>query len=313
MVPFIAKRLIAGIVLLWAATTLVFLFLHLDATTTARSILGSSATLEQVQAKVEELGLDRPVLVQYFDWLGHAVRGDLGMAWTKSQSVADLVLSRAAVTLSLVICAVIVTTVFAVLLGILSARRRGWIDQLVQGGAVLGTALPGFWIALVLVTVFAVNLHWFPATGYTQITKNPGAWAMGLVLPVAAIAIAGISGMAMQVRSAVIEVGQREFVRTLVSHGLSQRRILFRHILRSAAAPALVILSLQFVGMLSGAVIVEQIFSMPGMGRLAVDATTAGDVPVVMGIVTVTVTLVVIVNLIVDLANAWLNPKVRLR
>jgi len=313
VVTFIIRRLISGVLLLGAATASVFFFMHASGTNVARAVLGTNASLEQVEAKAAELGLDRPLIVQYVDWLTGVLTGDMGDSYTKSQSVSDLVLSRASVTLSLVIVTVLVTTVIAVVVGMVSARNRGWIDQVLQGGAVLGTALPGFWIALVLVTIFAVNLKWFPATGYVAFAKDPAGWAMSLALPVAALAVAGVSGVAMQVRSAVIELGQREFVRTLVSHGLPPRRILFRHILRNAASPALVIVSLQFVGMLSGAVVVEQIFSMPGLGRLAVSSTTTSDIPVVMGIVTFMVTTVIIVNLVVDLLAAWLNPKVRLR
>lgn len=313
MFTFIGRRLISGLFLLWAATALVFFFMHSGASNIARAVLGTNASLEQVAAKEAELGLDRPIVVQYLDWLGGVLTGDLGQSYTKSQSVSDLVLSRASVTLSLVICTVLVTTVIAVIIGVVSARNRGWLDNTMQGAAVLGTALPGFWIALVLVTVFAVNLKWFPATGYVQFAKDPAGWAMSLALPVTALAVAGISGVAMQVRSAVIETSQREFVRTLISHGLPGRRVLFRHVLRNAASPALVIVSLQFVGMLSGAVVVEQIFAMPGLGRLAVDATVTSDVPVVMGVVTFMVAIVVIVNLVTDLLSAWLNPKVRIR
>lgn len=313
MSTFLIRRLLSGVLLLWASTALVFLFLHAGGTTIARAILGSNASLEQVEAKSEALGLDRPIVVQYLDWLGGVLHGDFGSSYTKSQTVADLVFSRAGVTLSLVIVTVLVTTVIGIVVGIVSARHRGWLDQTLQGGTILGTALPSFWIALVLVTVFAVNLKWFPATGYTTFAKSPWEWAVGLVLPVAALAIAGISGVAMQVRSAVIDLSAKDFVRTLVSHGLSDRRILFRHIMRNAAGPVLVIVSLQFVGMLSGAVVVEQIFSMPGLGRLAVDSTTTSDVPVVMGVVTLMVAMVVVVNLVVDLASAWLNPKVRVR
>lgn len=307
------KRLISGLVLLWASTALVFFLMHASGSDIARSLLGPNVSQGIVDAKAHQLGLDQPVIIQYLNWLGSAVTGNLGESWTMGAPVSSIVFSRAAVTLSIVISSLFVTTVLAVVIGIISARKRGWLDQTLQGASILGTALPSFWIALVLVTTFAINIKLFPATGYVAFEKNPAGWFMSLVLPVAAISVAGISGVAMQVRGAVLDLSQKEFVRTLVSHGLSHRRILYRHIMRNAAGPSLVILSLQFVGMLSGAVVIEKVFSMPGLGILAVGATTVSDIPIVMGVMTIMVALVVLVNLLVDLTSAWLNPKVRIR
>lgn len=313
MAGIFVKRLISGLVLLWTSTALVFFLMHASGGDIARSLLGSQVTQDVVDAKAHQLGLDQPVIIQYLNWLTSAVTGDLGVSWTMGTPVSTVIFSRTAVTLSIVISSLIITSILAVIIGVVSARKRGWLDQTLQGASILGTALPSFWIALVLVTTFAINIKLFPATGYVAFEKNPVGWVMSLVLPVAAISVAGISGVAMQVRSAVIDLGQKEFVRTLVSHGLTHRRILFRHILRNAAGPSLVILSLQFVGMLSGAVVIEKVFSMPGLGILAVSATSVSDVPIVMGVMTIMVALVVLVNLIVDLTSAWLNPKVRIR
>lgn len=300
-------------VLLWVSTTLVFFLMHLSIKNIAQAVIGGQTTEDVVAAKVHELQLDLPLMQQYFNWLTHALRGDFGISWTKNVPTTELVLGRVQVTLSIVVASLIVTSILAVIVGVVSARRRGWLDQILQGLAIVGTALPGFWVALVLITTFAVQVRLFPATGFVPFEEDPVLWLLSLVLPVAAISVAGVSGVAMQIRSAVIDVSQKEYVRTLVSHGLTSRRILFRHILRNAAGPSLVILSIQFVGMLSGAVVIEKIFALPGLGILAVDSTSLSDIPVVMGVLTVMVTLVVVVNLLVDLGSAWLNPKVRIR
>lgn len=313
MLAILTKRLISGLVLLWASTTLVFFLMHLSIKNIAQAVIGGQTTEDVVAAKVHELQLDLPLMQQYFNWLTHALRGDFGISWTKNVPTTELVLGRVQVTLSIVVASLIVTSILAVIVGVVSARRRGWLDQLLQGLAIVGTALPGFWVALVLITTFAVQVRLFPATGFVPFEEDPVLWLLSLVLPVAAISVAGVSGVAMQIRSAVIDVSQKEYVRTLVSHGLTSRRILFRHILRNAAGPSLVILSIQFVGMLSGAVVIEKIFALPGLGILAVDSTSLSDIPVVMGVLTVMVTLVVVVNLLVDLGSAWLNPKVRIR
>ncbi|WP_159501501.1 ABC transporter permease [Microbacterium sp. 18062] len=313
MLVYLLKRIAAGVVLLAATVTVVFVMLALSGANVARTIVGANASEEQVRAKTTELGLDRPIWDQFSQWALRALQGDLGTSFLTSQGVAETVLQRAGVTLSIVTLSILASALLAVAVGITAALRRGWLDRLLQGVAVLGTALPGFWVALVLITVFAVGLRWLPATGYVRPEQDLAGWAASLVLPVAAISIAGISGSAMQLRSAIIDLSHREFVRTLRSRALPPRRLFLIHLLRNAAPPALTVLSLQFVGMLSGAVVVEEVFALPGIGRLAVSSTASGDIPVVMGVVTLMVTMVVAVNLLLDLANAWLNPKVRMR
>lgn len=312
VVRYILRRLVSGIVLFVATLAVVFFLMALNIRTVVQTMLGTSSTEEQIQAKMAELGLDRPAIVQFFDWIGSALRGDLGVSYLSGQSVADLVGSRTPITLSLVIGAVLVTLVVAVVLGVLAATLRGWIDRLIQLLSVVGLALPGFWVALVLVSVFAIALGWFPATGWVDPSASVGGWFLSLVLPVTAMAAVGVAAVAMQVRSAMIDLLSRDFVRTLRSRGLSRNRVIFVHLLRNAAPPALTVLSLQFIGMMSGVVLIEQIFALPGLGRLLLSAAASGDLPVVMGVVALLALVVVIVNLVVDLATALLNPRVRL-
>ncbi len=312
MLAFIVRRLLSGVVLIAVISFLAFTLLYAAGGDIARRILGENATAETVAKKTAELGLNRPLLAQYGDWLSSAVTGNLGRSWFNGELVSVSVSGRLSVTLSIVIGATLVSAILSVLLGVLAARRGGAIDAGVQFLSLVGFAVPGFLIALVLVLVFAVNLGWFKATGYTPITTSFGGWVASVVLPIVALSIGAIATVAQQVRGSVIDATSRDYVRTLRARGLSENSVIYRHVLRNAGGPALAVLAVQFVGLLGGAVIVEQIFAIPGMGQLSVRATTQGDIPVVMGLVIAFAIIVVVVNLLIDLAQAALNPKVRL-
>lgn len=311
MLFFIARRVGSGIAVLFAVSVLTFVLLYFSSGSIARNILGDQATEAQVAAKEAELGLDRPLLTRLLDWLGGAVQGDFGRSWFNREPVVDAVLSRLPVTLALVIVSIVLIAVASTAMGIAAAVKRGWIDRAVQMGAVIGNAVPGFLIGLLLVTVFAIQLDVFPAIS----TIAPGAgldvWAASLALPIIALLANGVTSTAQQIRSAFIKQLEMDYVRTLRSRGLPEREILLKHVLRSAAPAGLTVLSLQFIGMLGGVVIIETIFALPGIGTLAVSSTTSGDLPLVMGVVLYTVLIVIVVNLLVDLVNGWLNPKVR--
>ncbi|MFF2053476.1 ABC transporter permease [Leifsonia sp. NPDC058194] len=312
MLTFIARRLLSGVVLLFVVSTVAFFLLYAGSGDIARRILGQSATTEGVAQKAHSLGLDRPVIVQYADWLGHAVTGDLGSSWFTGQDVSTAITSRLSVTLSLVIGATVVSAIIAVVLGVAAARRRGWVDRVVQVISILGFAIPGFLVALGLVIVLAINLHWFKPTGYVPFATSPAGWLSTVTLPIIALALGGIAGVTQQIRGSVIDALRQDYVRTLRAHGVPIGRVVYKHVLRNAGGPALAVLAVQFVGMFGGAVIVEQIFAIPGLGQVSVTATSQGDIPLVMGLVVVTAALVVIVNLLIDLLQGWLNPKVRL-
>jgi peptide/nickel transport system permease protein len=312
MLTFIVRRLVAGVVLLFVISALAFSLLYLDSANIARRILGQNATAEQVQRRAEELGLNRPVVVQYWDWLTNALTGDLGRSWFNGQLVTVSLSGRVAVTLSIVIGTTLVTAVISVILGVLAARRGGGVDATVQVISVLGFAIPGFLIALYLVLIFAVNLGWFKATGYVPITESFTGWLSSVTLPIAALSLGAIAAVTQQVRGSMIDAMSRDYVRTLRSRGLSAGSIVYKHVLRNAGGPALAILAVQFIGLLGGAVIVEQVFALPGMGQLTVQAGVQGDIPVMMGLVVAFAVIVIIVNLLIDLAQAALNPKVRL-
>ncbi|MEV5884769.1 ABC transporter permease [Streptomyces sp. NPDC052020] len=311
MLNFIARRIAAGALLLVVISFLSYLLLSVPGTDVGRQLLGQGADQAAVDAKNASLGLDRPVLTQYADWLAHAVRGDLGTSWFTSEDVGAAVAGRLPVTASLMLGVTLVTTVVSFLLGVWAGVRRGAVDRFVQVLGVVGYALPGFLVTLVLVLVFAVRLNWFPAIGYTPFTESPGGWLSTITLPVLSLSVASVAGVSQQVRGAVIDVLRQDYVRTLRARGLPASRIVFRHVLRNASAPALSVLGMQFVGLLGGAVIVEQIFGLPGIGSMTVTYTARGDIPVIMALVMLTVVGVVLINLLVDIVIGWLNPKAR--
>jgi peptide/nickel transport system permease protein len=312
MIRFILRRLASGVVLIVVISALAFSLLYANSENIARRILGQNATPELVARKTEELGLDRPLWLQYFDWLSHAVQGQFGRSWFTGELVTTGVTSRLTVTLSIVLGATILAAIIGVLLGVVAATRGGWIDRVVQVVSILGFAIPGFLVALGLVLVFSIELGWFKATGYIPITTSFVGWLSSVTLPIIALAVATIVVVAQQVRGSVTDALGRDYVRTLRSRGLSNRRVVNKHVLRNAGGPALAVLAVQFIGLLGGAVIVEQIFAIPGLGQLAVSSTVKADIPMVMGLVIATGVLVVIVNVLIDLAQAALNPKVRL-
>lgn len=312
MLAFILRRLLSGVILIAVISFLAFVLLYASGGDIARRILGENATAETVAKKTEQLGLDQPLLQQYGSWVTSALTGNLGRSWFTGELVSTSVSNRLAVTLSIVIGATLVSAIVAIVLGILAARRGGWVDGSVQIISLIGFAIPGFLIALGLVLVFAINLGWFKATGYVPATTSVPGWLSSVTLPIVALSIGAIAAVSQQVRGSVIDAMSRDYVRTLRSRGLSTNSVVYRHVLRNAGGPALAVLAVQFIGLLGGAVIVEQVFAIPGMGQLTVRATTLGDIPVVMGVVIAFAIIVVIVNLLIDLAQAALNPKVRL-
>lgn len=312
MIAFIAKRLGAGLVLMLGVSFIAFALVYAGGQHTAHSLLGQDADAAAIALKEAELGLDQPFLVQYWAWLSHALQGDFGSSWFMSEPVVDLIASRLPVTLSIVALSVLFTAIISVALGMTAALRGGWLDRVIQVVSVAGTALPNFWVAVMLVILFSITLGLLPATGYVPIGEDPSRWAASVTLPVVALLIGGVAGTAQQIRGATIDVLQRDFVRTLRARGIGEGSVVLAHVLRAAAGPALTVLSLQFIGTIGGAVVIEKVFALPGMGLLGVNATIKGDMPVVMGVLITTAVIVVVVNLVIDIVNGWINPKARL-
>ena len=313
MLLSLIKNLVRSLAVLLVVTFVTFSLMFGNGAGIAQAVLGLGATSEAIQAKVVELGLDQPLLVQYWNWLTGAVQGDLGMSFYTGESVSSGLATRVPVTLALIVVTLLLTAVLSVILGVTAAVRGGWVDRVLQFIAVLGTAVPAFIIAIALVYVLAIRWPVFPATGYVSPDVSFPGWVASLVLPVTALLIGAVAGAAQQFRTAVLDTLGRDFVRTLRARGINERYVVFRHVLRNSAAPGLTVLSLTMLGLLGGGVFIEQVFALAGMGQLAVSAAAISDVPMVMGTVLVTIVIVLVVNFLGDLAITILNPKARTR
>jgi peptide/nickel transport system permease protein len=313
MLRLILRRLAISVPLVFLVSLLTFLLQSLAPGDTARAILGTNYTPEGYAQLREQLGLDQPVFVQYWHWLGHAIRGDFGVSPISGLGVGAEIVSRMGVTLSLIIGATVVSALLGLSLGVLSAVRGGRLGKLVDALSLAGFAVPNFWLGLVLITVLAVAIRAFPATGYVPLSASPSEWVASLVLPIATLAVHGAAVVAKQTRDAMSDALSREYVFALRANGASEWSIVLRHALRNAAIPVVTVVGLLFVGLLNGTVLVEGVFAMPGLGGLAVQATTQHDLPMIQGVAVTFTLIVVLVNLTVDLAYGWLNPKVRVR
>ena len=310
MLQLIARRLALSVPLLFVASALSFVLVSLTPGDAASSILGANATPERLAQLREQLGLDRSLPEQYAGWLSGAVRGDMGTSLTSGEAVVGALTARLPVTAALICGALAVAGVLGVGLGVVSARRGGRIGRAVDVASLVGLALPTFWFGLVLVSAFAVATPLFPATGYVPLADGPVQWARSLVLPVVTLSVGAVAFVAKQTRDSMLDVGDREFVRALRARGVPERTVL-RHALRNACIPVVTVLGLMVIGLLSGTVLAESVFALPGLGSLVVQATAQNDVPLVQGIVVSFTAIVIVVNLLVDVSYGVLNPKVR--
>ena len=311
MLMFFLRRTLSGLVLVLVAASAIFGLMSLSDDAVARSIAGQTASEEQVAAKAAELGLDQPLVTRYVDWLTGLLNGDLGSSWYSGQPVNTIISAKLPVTLSILLVGLFAAAVLAVLIGVAAAVKGGWVDRAVQSLAILGFAVPSFLLALVLSVTFAVNWRIFPAVGFVPMSESFSGWIMSVTLPATALAIGAMAATAQQVRGSMLDVLGADYVRTLRSRGLSERSLLFRHALRNAVPPALTVLGLQFIGLVGGAIVVERVFGLYGIGTEIFSASSGGDQPVVLGITVVLVIIIVLVNLLMDVAYGVLNPKVR--
>lgn len=313
MVPVLRMalgRLALAIPMLFVVATATFFLQQLVPGDPGSFILGKDASPAEIRQFDASLGLSRPVLAQYGAWLGRAVRGNLGESWTTRAPVAKTLLAAAPVTLSLAGLAILVIVGLGVPRGTLAALRPGIVDRIVQAFAGFAIALPSFWLGIGLVLLLAVDLKAFPATGYVSLSDQ-AQWLHSLVLPVLALAAGMTVSLALQVRSAMIDVLATDYIRSLRAAGLSRRSVLFRHALRNCVAPVVTTVGFQLLGLLAGAVVIEQLFNLPGLGSVMVSSVTEHDIPLVQGAVLLFAVFVVAVNLITDIAAALLNPRAR--
>ncbi|HXD60584.1 MAG TPA: ABC transporter permease [Lacisediminihabitans sp.] len=313
MVRLIVTRLLLSVVLIVISSIAIFFLMSLVPGDPARTILGANATPDSIERLRQQLGLNQPLLSQYASWLGGVVRGDFGESVFSGDPVVKLILARVPVTLSLMLLSTLVIAVLGTGLGLLSAVRGGALGRFLDAISLVGLALPSYWVAILLVALFAVAIRIFPATGYIQFADNPGGWLLSLILPVAALSLGGVTIVAKQMRDSAMDVLARDYIRVLRATGVRERSIVLKHVLRNASLPSLTVLGLTVVGALTGAVFVENVFVLPGLGTMVTQATTSHDLPVVLGVGVFFTLFVIIVNLVIDLLYGVLNPKVRVR
>ena len=311
MLKVILRRLAFAVPLMWVVATLSFFLVSFIPGDTAQTILGESATQADIERLRHQLGLDRPLLVQYVSWLGQMLRGDFGSSIITRQTTWEAIAPCLPITSTIAILATLFAFLIGVTLGTIAVIRGGIIDRLVRIWAGISNAVPNFWLAVLLILIFALNLKWLPAVNWVSFSDSPMGWVKSWILPVTAVSLAGSATVARQARAALLTTLSRDYVRTLLAAGIGRRSVLFKHALRNAAAPVLTVLGFQFIGLLGGSIIIEQVFALQGLGNLVQTAIRNKDVPIVQGVVMFAAVMVVIVNLAIDIFYAWLNPKVR--
>ncbi|WOF23494.1 ABC transporter permease [Microbacterium betulae] len=286
-----------------------FLLGNLSGLSPAYLQLGESATPEQVAALEREWGLDRPFVVQYLDWFGSLLRGDLGNSWYNGQSISELLLGRAIVSLSASFLALVIGVVVGFALGVLAAAFRGRpVDRGVTAFTTLISTMPPFVVGIALVAVFAVSLGWLPSAGYLPLDAGLWPWLSHLLLPAIALSFDTIADVARQLRTGLVTASGENYVTGAIVRGLSPRRVFFVHVLRNGVSPAIAILGMKFPNLLGGAVVTEAIFGLAGYGVFASESALRGDVPAVQGVLVIAVVLVVTFNVIVNLILNRISP-----
>ncbi len=309
---FLLKRFATFVATLLAASIVIFAVQGLLPGNAAQVMLGESATPEAVQALSQKLGLDRPATVRYGRWVGGLLTGDLGLSVAYDTPVAQLIRERLAVTAPLAVLAMALTALIALTLGIYAASRHNRLGDVgVMAASQIGIAIPNFWFAILLILVFSVKLQWFSAGGFPGWDDAPWQAFKALILPAVALAVVQAAILARITRSAVLEVLREDYVRTARAKGLSQRQVLWRHVLRNAFVPVLTVMGLQFANLLTGTVVVENVFSLPGLGRLIFQAISNRDILVVQNVVMLLAAAVIVINFIVDVLYAVIDPRLK--
>ena len=305
MLKYIAKRLLAMIPVILGVTLIVYLIMSLAPGDPARTILGEQATEEQVQELRTEMGLDQPIIVQYFRYIWNLLHGDLGRSYQSRIDVSTEIFSRFPNTIKLALTASLFSVILALPLGIIAAvRQNTFFDSFSMFVAIIGISCPTFWFGLILILVFAVNLKWFPVSGQVDNFR-------GMVLPALTLAFNSMAAMARVTRSSMLEVIRQDYIRTARAKGVSNRNVILRHAVPNAMIPTVTVIGLRIGGLLAGAVICETVFSWPGIGRLLVQSIQSRNTPVVLGCIIIFSICFSLVNLIVDILYAFIDPRIK--
>jgi peptide/nickel transport system permease protein len=307
----LTRRLLALVPLMFVVSALVFALVLMVPGDPAVAIAGDNATAAQIRATRHALGLDRPVVVRYAEWIGRAVHGDLGTSLFSSYPVSDAIVSRLPVTASLLGVALVTALLFGIPLGVMAGYRPGTlVDRVTTVGASVGVAIPNFWLGLLLLLVFALSLGWLPAGGYVPLRQDPAGWLAHLVLPGVTLGAPGTAEIARQMRGSLADVMQQDYIRTVRGKGMRTGGVL-RHAVKNALVPVVTVAGLMVSSLFGLSVLVEQVFGLPGLGQLAVESVFRRDVPMIQGIVLFVTAAVAVSNLLVDVSYGYLQPKVR--
>nr|WP_255353501.1 ABC transporter permease [Mycobacterium sp. EPa45] len=313
MITFLLRRLLYSAVVMFGVLVVVFALVHLVPGDPVRIALGTRYTPEAYQALRSASGLDRPLITQFFSYAGSALTGDLGVSFRNGEPVTATLLERLPATVSLALVGILIALVIALPAGIYSALHRGRPgDGIVRVASQFGVSVPDFWMGILLIGLFASTLGWLPTSGYRPLLQDPGGWLRHIVLPGLTVGLVAGAIMTRYVRSAVLEVADAGYVRTARSKGLPPAVVTSRHIVRNALIPVLTITGIQLATILGGVIVVEVVFAWPGLGRLTYNAVAARDYPVIQGAVLLIAALFLLINLIVDVLYAVVDPRIRL-
>ncbi|GAA1767716.1 ABC transporter permease [Kocuria aegyptia] len=312
LLRFLVKRLLHTVVVLFGVLVVVFALLQLVPGDPVRVALGTRFTQESYDALREASGLDRPLLVQFFAYIGNALTGNLGVSFRSGEPVTLILLDRLPATVSLGLAGITIALLIAFPLGTWAGLRRGSAaDGGIRAVSQFGVSVPDFWLGLLLIIVFSTMLGLLPPSGYVPFTEDPGGWLQRVILPGLAVGVVSGSIMTRYVRSAVLDVVGSNYVRTARSKGLPRRTVVGRHVMRNALVPILTVAGVQAATMLGGLIVIEVVFAWPGLGRLVFDAVAARDYPVVQGTVLLIALIFLLINLLVDILYAVVDPRIR--
>ncbi len=309
---YIGRRILATIPVVAVVAVIIFLMLRLTPGDPAAIIAGNAATAEDIARIRENLGLDEPLLIQFGHWIGGMLTGNFGESYFYRRSVASLIADRLEPTVALATFAIILATLIAVPLGTIAAARQGsWFDRILMGASVLGFSVPVFVIGYLMIYFFSLKLGWFPVQGYQRLSEGFGGFLHRLVLPACALAFVYVALIARMTRTSVLEVLGEDYIRTARAKGLAPRKVLVRHALRNAAVPIVTVIGIGIAALIGGVVVTESVFNIPGLGRLTVDAVLARDYPTVQAVILLFSVAYVGINLVIDLAYTFLDPRIR--
>ncbi|WP_315776713.1 MULTISPECIES: ABC transporter permease [unclassified Bradyrhizobium] len=312
MIGYLLRRILASIPVMGVVALFVFLLLRLTPGDPAAILAGDNATPEQLERIRATLGLNEPLYIQFFTWINQLLHGDLGVSLISKVPVLQMIGQRIEPSISVAISTIILSILVAVPLGVIAAWKHGtWIDRFVMALSVIGFSVPVFVIGYILIQLFAINLRWVPVQGFKSLSAGFGPFFERIILPTCALSFIYVALIARMTRAAMLDVLGEDFVRTARAKGVSEIAVLLRHALRNAAVPVITVIGSGFALLISGVVVTESVFNLPGIGRLTVDAVLARDYPVIQGMILLTSFIYLAVNLLIDLAYTLLDPRIR--